>query len=145
MAWQKGPKITNMRSLPPEQLTIRDKADTAQRKHTHTHTHTHTHAHTHTHTALRAVSGMSHGWRMHTPLWVCVLSGVAISWLIHSFYFAGLGPKVCTHSSKMQTLPQYDVSSNHLFPLLLKTIPDFREQHPFPPATMTFLPPKLSK
>ena len=36
MAWQEGPKITKMWSLPPEQLMIRDKADTAQRKHTHT-------------------------------------------------------------------------------------------------------------
>ena len=81
---------------------------------------THTHTHTHTHITLRAVSGVSCGWCMHTPLWVCVLSRIATSWLIHSFCFAGWGPKVCTHSSKMQTLPHYDVSGNHLFPLCLK-------------------------
>ena len=42
---------------------------------------THTHTHTHTHIALRAVSGVSCGWCMHTPLWVCVLSRIATSWL----------------------------------------------------------------
>ena len=99
--------------------------------------------HTHTHIALRAVSGVSCGWCMHTTLWVCVLSEIATSWLIHSFCSAGWGLKVCTRSSKMEILPHYDVSSNHLFPLLLKTTLDFREQQPFPPFYNDFFTPQI--
>ena len=103
-----------------------------------------THTHTLTHNiTLRAVSGVSCGWCMHTTLWVCVLSEIATSWLIHSFCSAGWGLKICTCSSKMQTLPHYDVSSNHLFPLLLKTTLDFREQHPFPPLYNNFFTPQI--
>ena len=96
-----------------------------------------THIHTHTHRSQSCI------WR--------------VLWLVHAHNTLGVCPERNRHilaytlillcwlrrSSKMEILPHYDVSSNHLFPLLLKTTLDFREQHPFPPFYNDFFTPQI--
>lgn len=54
-------------------------------------------------------------------------------------------PKSVLIAAKYRPASWYDGSGNHLFPLLFKTTPDFREQHLFSPSIQCLFYPKQMK